>query len=288
MPRRQGLVFKRGISPRISWKSRAAEVVREGVVLSSFSTGQKLQSCINQPSIIDGTGDFPPIPSPVPSMIEGRLIDVFSIDCIDVCIPYFGSPGQVPTLEVVQGPMPNKFLPHELNDIDDAVLAVQVNFCNCGGIIIAVCISNKVADALSIVMFVTGWAASASEDRSLSCPEFDFAKLFQPRDIAGFRPGIGVNKGKDCGQRFVFDNLMVSALKDKYSDAIRALSHCRDFMWNRLGEVDIEASDFHGNQRGQWKGMARHGEEDMAKFDFVIISLVKDMPLTMKLQSYVK
>ncbi|KAK3013158.1 hypothetical protein RJ639_008581 [Escallonia herrerae] len=82
---------------------------------------------------------------------------------------------EVPALAVVQGPVPNKFLPHELDDIDDAALAVQVNFCNCGGIIIAVCISNKVADALSIAMFVTGWAASASEDRSLRCPEFDFS-----------------------------------------------------------------------------------------------------------------
>ncbi|KAJ9709676.1 hypothetical protein PVL29_001247 [Vitis rotundifolia] len=86
------------------------------------------------------------------------------------------------------GPEPaelNKFLPRELDDVRDLILAIQINVFKCGGIGIGVCISHKVADALSLVMFITSWAAAARGVSDTACPQFGMANLFPPANLSG-------------------------------------------------------------------------------------------------------
>ncbi|WJZ81531.1 hypothetical protein VitviT2T_001370 [Vitis vinifera] len=95
------------------------------------------------------------------------------------------------------GPMQlRQFFPYALDDIVDIVLAIQVNIFKCGGIAIGVCISHKVAHALSVVMFANGWAIVACRDTDVLCPRFGLAKLFPPINLSGFNPSTGITKEK--------------------------------------------------------------------------------------------
>lgn len=65
----------------------------------------------------------------------------------------------------------------------DVPLAVQVNFFDCGGIAVGVCMSHQLADANSLVMFVNRWASVCRDDCktiSLSQPILELTSRFPP------------------------------------------------------------------------------------------------------------
>ncbi|CAK9155837.1 unnamed protein product [Ilex paraguariensis] len=182
--------------------------------------------------------------------LAGRLVDNISIDCNDEGIVYSEARVKCQLVQVIQGLAPdelNKFLPCELDDVDETVLAVQVNFFDCGGMAVGVCTSHKIADALSIALLITGWAATSRGDSNILCPQFESAKLFPPRNISGFKPTVGITKEKIVVKRFVFNNSIVAALREKYTDfndlrptRIEALSA---FIWDRFRALtEIESS----------------------------------------------
>ena len=113
----------------------------------------------------------------------------------------------------------NKFLPRELDDVRDLILAIQINVFKCGGIRIGVCISHKVADALSLVMFITSWAAPARGDTDTARPQFGMANFFSLVNLSGFKPNTGITKEKIVTKRFVFSASHVAALREKYADS---------------------------------------------------------------------
>lgn len=74
-------------------------------------------------------------------------------------------------------------------------LSVQVNvFDNCGGIVIGLCISHKLADGSSIMAFINDWATVArgisSNDhcRQIKGPTFELQSLFAGKDLPGSTP----------------------------------------------------------------------------------------------------
>ncbi|KAJ9709683.1 hypothetical protein PVL29_001253 [Vitis rotundifolia] len=111
-----------------------------------------------------------------------------------------------------------QFFPYALDDIVDIVLAIQVNIFKCGGIAIGVCISHKVADALSVFMFVNGWAAVARWDTDMVCPQFGLAILFPPINLSGFNPITGMTKEKILTKRFVFSASRLAALRENTTE----------------------------------------------------------------------
>ena len=131
--------------------------------------------------------------------LAGRVKDNLFIDCTDQGVPYFEAQVKCQLSEFICNPDPmqlSKFVPHALDDIVDIVLAIQVNIFKCGGIAIGVCISHKVAHALSVVMFANGWAIVACRDTDVLCPRFGLAKLFPPINLSGFNPSTGITKEK--------------------------------------------------------------------------------------------
>ncbi|KAJ0093990.1 hypothetical protein Patl1_25173 [Pistacia atlantica] len=54
----------------------------------------------------------------------------------------------------------NRFLPYDDGPIN-FVLAIQINFFNCGSFAIGVLMSHKIADASSMITFIRNWAATA-------------------------------------------------------------------------------------------------------------------------------
>ncbi|KAH7519024.1 hypothetical protein JRO89_XSUnG0151000 [Xanthoceras sorbifolium] len=85
--------------------------------------------------------------------------------------------------EIVQNPNPDKFvakfLPYDVNNL---VLAIQVNYFNCGGIAIGVRMSHKVADGSSITTFIKNWAKTARDNIENVCPKIVGTTLFPPKD----------------------------------------------------------------------------------------------------------
>ncbi|XP_041013580.1 stemmadenine O-acetyltransferase-like [Juglans microcarpa x Juglans regia] len=184
--------------------------------------------------------------------LAGRVKDSSKINCNDEGVHYVVAHARCQVSEVIQQPDPaqlNSLLPYELDNVGELVLAIQVNIFDCGGMAIGICISHKVADALSLIMFLNSWAATVRGDHSNTiCPNFDLASLFPPRNMSGFMARTGIVKENIVTKRFVFSASMIDALKEKFADnasmeqtrrptRIEALSA---FIWSRFMAVTQE------------------------------------------------
>ncbi|KAL0403859.1 UNVERIFIED_CONTAM: Stemmadenine O-acetyltransferase [Sesamum radiatum] len=69
-------------------------------------------------------------------------------------------------------------------------LSIQVNLFDCGGIAIGVCISHKIADIESLVMFMNAWATTCRHGSMQASirPCFDLTRRFPPLDPSPFPP----------------------------------------------------------------------------------------------------
>lgn len=157
--------------------------------------------------------------------LAGRVKDDAFIDCNDRGVPFVQARVLKCQLsDVITQPEPhqlNKLLPYELDNVGDLILAFQVNIFDCGGMAIGVCISHKIADALSLTLFLNNWAATARGDSDYTntvSPRFDLATLFPPRSISGFKPSTGIAKDKIVTKRFVFSASKIAKLRAKYAD----------------------------------------------------------------------
>ncbi|XP_022734602.1 vinorine synthase-like [Durio zibethinus] len=180
--------------------------------------------------------------------LAGRVKNNAFIDCNDEGVRFVQARVKSQLSDVVRRPEPdslNKLLPYELDNVGDLILAIQVNIFDCDGMAIGVCMSHKFADALSLIMFLNNWAATArgNSDTDKVSPRFDLATLFPPRSISGFKPSTGIIKDKIVTRRFVFSASVIAALRAKYADnggsgelqrrptRIEALSA---FIWSRF------------------------------------------------------
>uniref|UniRef100_A0A7N2R1P5 Uncharacterized protein n=1 Tax=Quercus lobata TaxID=97700 RepID=A0A7N2R1P5_QUELO len=76
----------------------------------------------------------------------------------------------------------NKLVSFELDALTYITFGVQLNVFKCGAIGIGACISHKIADALSFIVFLKTWATTTYGDDDIESPEFDAATLFPPKD----------------------------------------------------------------------------------------------------------
>ncbi|XP_027109684.2 stemmadenine O-acetyltransferase-like [Coffea arabica] len=165
--------------------------------------------------------------------LAGRICSKnFSIDCNDdgaLCIE-----AQVHSnlLQVIEKPVMEELkqcLPLELNskgpgltEAKTILLAIQINFFDCGGIAIGVQLSHKIADGTSLVTFMNAWAKSCSEVSEIVPSSFELASLFPPRDMSsfGFKPTTGMTKEKIVTKRFVFDKEKLAKLKQAAASSL--------------------------------------------------------------------
>lgn len=113
-----------------------------------------------------------------------------------------------------------KLLPCEPDDSTHYVLlAIQVNFFTCGGIAIGACISHKLADGLSTIMFIKTWASVARGESNSICPQITSSTLFPPKcTFSVSQPKSDMTKEKLVLKRFVFSSASIAALKAKYAE----------------------------------------------------------------------
>ncbi|XAR49480.1 Acetyl-CoA-benzylalcohol acetyltransferase [Bertholletia excelsa] len=86
----------------------------------------------------------------------------------------------------------DQLVPWENGACDSAstpLVAVQINMFNCGGLIVGVQVSHKVADPTSVVSFINGWAsASRGGMKGVMCPSFNLGTIFPPSNLLPSNP----------------------------------------------------------------------------------------------------
>ncbi|XP_028080693.1 vinorine synthase-like [Camellia sinensis] len=158
--------------------------------------------------------------------LVGRVKDNLFFDCNDEGVPFFEAQVQSSLDHVVgqsnsNSPLNCLFPYPDFDHAGDLLLAVQLNFFNCGGMAIGLCTSHKIADALSTVMFMKFWATISRGDHSnLVYPQFGSANIFPPTlnpNTNHHKHGVGTTKNKIIAKSFVFSDSAISTLKAKYT-----------------------------------------------------------------------
>ncbi|OVA20486.1 Transferase [Macleaya cordata] len=205
--------------------------------------------------------------------LAGRINDDnSSVDCNDDGVDYLeakvtnGRLSQLikhPDIHVLE-----RFLPCEPYSSDDqskgnskVLLAVQVNvFEDCGGMVIGMCISHRLADASSSATFINDWAATArGATEQIMVPCFELPTLFPKVDLMGFTPPGGIKNKLEqqllVTKRFVFDASKIAELKKRISIAANSnggliidniqeypmmtrVEAVSAFIWKRFVELD--------------------------------------------------
>ncbi|XP_038681011.1 acetyl-CoA-benzylalcohol acetyltransferase-like [Tripterygium wilfordii] len=95
-------------------------------------------------------------------------------------------------------------------------LKVRVHKFDCGGLVIAICISHSIADGGGILSFMNGWATACREGlRQVNFPNFNLGSLFPARATEFSTPVPEFNRLKLITKRFVFSGDSISKLKAK-------------------------------------------------------------------------
>ncbi|KAF3951083.1 hypothetical protein CMV_023234 [Castanea mollissima] len=176
--------------------------------------------------------------------LAGRIKDNLNVDCNDEGVLFREAQVKCKLSDIVTNPNPaefNRFLPCDIDGTHNLTFAVQVNYFTCGGIAIGACISHKIADGTSFIMFMKNWAATARGQTDIY-PQFQASTLFPPTStLSGLKPETGMTKEKLVLKRFVFSSATIETLKEKYAESsdlecplhpsrVEALSA---FIWSR-------------------------------------------------------
>ncbi|XP_059657304.1 stemmadenine O-acetyltransferase-like [Cornus florida] len=149
--------------------------------------------------------------------LAGRIKDERSVDCNDEGVDYLEARVYAKLSDIIELPeaeVLNQLVPYTKNGsvvIRDVQLGVQVNLLDCGSIAIGVCISHRIADGHSFVMFINTWAAMARGERDLVHPNLNNASLFPPLDLP--KPTNSSQERVLVTKRFVFNSSAIAALK---------------------------------------------------------------------------
>ncbi|XP_059644671.1 stemmadenine O-acetyltransferase-like [Cornus florida] len=184
--------------------------------------------------------------------LAGRIKNDACIDCNDAGVEYVEAQVHAQLSHVIENPnIENlkQYLPIEPYGTSaamgrEAVLAIQINFFDCGSLAIGLCISHNIADGSSLVTFTNAWAATARGAIKNVTPSFDLALHFPPKDLSGFMPTLGITTEKIVTRRFVFDKKKLAVLKEAASSAFGSqvkdptrIEAVSAFIWSHFIEV---------------------------------------------------
>ncbi|GAA0153115.1 hypothetical protein LIER_11429 [Lithospermum erythrorhizon] len=163
--------------------------------------------------------------------LAGRINGISSIDCNDEGVEYIEARVHAhvdqlighPTMEDLEKLIPKQ--PQSNTEHNAPLLSIQVNFFDCGGIAIGVCIAHRVADGSSFVTFMNAWSAICreDEDKAHQLPMFDSGKsYFPPKDMSGFSSlvsNVGISKEQIKTERLVFTKATLETLEGDIKDS---------------------------------------------------------------------
>ncbi|PON57762.1 Transferase [Parasponia andersonii] len=162
--------------------------------------------------------------------LVGRIINGTTIDCKGNGVPFVEAKfnGFLSTLLDQPDSQVLKQLVPAKNESPEAgtgpLMLIQATFFNCGGLVLGVCMSHKVADAATISMVLKGWASCSNGGDCTYVPDFSVASHFPPRELpleplpaAATEHDQELKKEvENCvTKRYVFEKLTIAALKAK-------------------------------------------------------------------------
>jgi hypothetical protein len=177
--------------------------------------------------------------------LAGRILDDgVSVDCNDAGVEFVEARVEAQFEQVLQNPNEDelaKFLPinpYNLHTQNLGLLAVQLNIFDCGSLVLAVCVSHRVADGLSMVSFIRSWSSQAlGQPELIKTPDFESGhKLFPPVDLSGFHRDHTAQEPV-VTKRLVFDKTKISNLKKEMTNGkitptrVEAVSA---FIWKQI------------------------------------------------------
>ncbi|KAI3925851.1 hypothetical protein MKW92_019332 [Papaver armeniacum] len=167
--------------------------------------------------------------------LAGRIKDDVSVECNDLGVDFIEARvvgkqvSQVIQLaDSVNIDVMEPFLPFEpygesgstfglgLDLVSKALLKIQVNVFDCGGIIICAYIFHGIADGTTFVNLIKDWAATArgSGFRVQGKPRYELPSLFPPSALLGFNVNEMIETEKGILTKiFVFKALNIAKLK---------------------------------------------------------------------------
>ncbi|CAL5349744.1 unnamed protein product [Camellia sinensis] len=154
----------------------------------------------------------------------GRLRDGVCIDCNDDGVELFEAKISCRLSEILKKPTPETLhglFPSDLlgnNSYKGSLVVIQINYFDCGGMAVSVCVSHKVADGCTMSNFISDWAAMARQDGVPSHPMFIAATSRSPLDNPFDMPEIELKKQSCITRRFVFDSPKIAKLKSMAAD----------------------------------------------------------------------
>ncbi|KAI9168696.1 hypothetical protein LWI28_000715 [Acer negundo] len=119
--------------------------------------------------------------------LAGTIIDQTTIDCDDAGAQFVEARVNCLLSDILQQSdslLFRNFLPVEIESTEaeaGRVLFVQANFFHCGGMVIGLCISHKIADVATISTVVKGWSAAALQSKEAAVEVcFPATSIFPP------------------------------------------------------------------------------------------------------------
>ncbi|KAJ9163860.1 hypothetical protein P3X46_023488 [Hevea brasiliensis] len=157
----------------------------------------------------------------------GRLKDSFSVDCNDEGAPFVEAHVAGEMSMILEEPdihQLEKLLPCNPHDVSpeissQVIAAAQVNYFDCGGMAVSVCIWHAIGDSSAVASFLTSWAAiarGASDD--IEGVISDCTSLFPPQDMLNFSLRNFLKEdllNKIMTKRFLFDSSKLAALREE-------------------------------------------------------------------------
>ncbi|XP_028076282.1 vinorine synthase-like isoform X2 [Camellia sinensis] len=194
--------------------------------------------------------------------LAGRVKGESSVDCNDKGVDYIETRVDSQLSNIIDRPeldVLNQLIPYKLSfrvlSIDkeeeqQPQLAIQVNLFNCGGVVIGLCISHKIADGCTLSTFIKGWAATARGKPSLVCPSFISATLFPPREPIGFKHVGRILEAGLVTRRLVFSASTIAALKSEVVPYLAGIQPTRvevvtALIWKKYGSIASTSMAFH-------------------------------------------
>ncbi|KAJ7979880.1 vinorine synthase-like [Quillaja saponaria] len=113
----------------------------------------------------------------------------------------------------------------EAHSWSSTLLAIQINFFDSGGMAISVCMSHKIADAVTMTNFVKDWSniCLIPESNSFRQPVLNSAIVFPQGNLPVIKPEAEMRKIKTVTRRYVFDSSKIDALKAMVSSHLQII-----------------------------------------------------------------
>ncbi|XP_057486935.1 acyltransferase Pun1-like [Actinidia eriantha] len=152
--------------------------------------------------------------------LAGRLKHGVCIDCNDEGVEFleaeFLDPLSVlllkPHCDALHQLYPKNL--HGNSSYKGSLVVIQINYFQCGGMAISVCVSHKIADGCTLINFIGDWAATARQEgekvRPMFITETSSTSLL---DCPLTLPEIELKKQSCVTRRFVFDASKIADLK---------------------------------------------------------------------------